>query len=148
MAQKSKKLTDKDFWTILRKNGGLFAHTARAIEQQFNMSYTRQAVRARALTRPDLLADIEEQNADNAEATVYDLMDTADERVRADLAKFYLQTKAKDRGYVKQIDTKNLDAPNASDIADEIISRLMNHGWKEEEAKQFALTEYAGSVVN
>lgn len=102
MASTKKILTDKEFWTILRKNGGLFAQTARAITDKYKIEYSRQAVRDRAIKRPEILADIEEENSDTAEDVLFDLLHSEDERVRADVAKFYLKTKGKHRGYIER----------------------------------------------
>ncbi len=42
------KLTDAEFDTIYRENFGLCALTAKAIEKQYGISYSRQAVRERS----------------------------------------------------------------------------------------------------
>ena len=102
MAITGKRLTDKEFWRILRANGGLFARTAKAIEKEFKRDYARQSVRERALKDPEQLADIEEQNTDTAEEVLFGLFRSNDERVRADVAKFYLKHKGKKRGYVEK----------------------------------------------
>ena len=60
------KVSEKEFWEILRENAGLYSRTARAIEKQFNVSYSRQAVKERAEKDLGRLSDIEDQNFDVA----------------------------------------------------------------------------------
>ncbi len=100
--KKKTYLSEKEFWRIVRANGGLFARTAKAIESEFKMTYTRHAVRDRANKKPELLADIEDENGDIAEGVLFDLLESEDERIKADIAKFYLKTKGKNRGYVEK----------------------------------------------
>src|SRR6056297_1272605 len=104
------KLSDKQFWDILRENGGLYARTARAIEKQFNIEYSRQAVRHRAEMKPELLEDILEQNTDIAEEGLFSLMRSSDARVRTSNIQFYLKTKGKKRGYIERQEFDNMDA--------------------------------------
>ena len=52
------KVSEKEFWEILRENAGLYSRTARAIEKQFNVSYSRQAVKERAEKDMERLNDI------------------------------------------------------------------------------------------
>jgi hypothetical protein len=101
---KNKLISNKEFWAMLRANGGLYARTARAIKEKFKLNdYARQTVRARALLRPDLLADIEEENIDIAEESLAQIMRSSkQESTRLDATKFYLKTKGKNRGYVER----------------------------------------------
>jgi len=92
-------ISDKEFLAILRENAGLFARTAKAIEKQFKMSYSRQAVRDRALKHPDELMDIKEQNIDVAEEGLHSLMRSKDERIRLRAVEIFLKTQGKERGY-------------------------------------------------
>lgn len=96
---KIRKLSDKEFWTILRKNAGLFARTARAIEKEFGMSYSRQAVRERAEKQPDLLADILEETVDIAEEGLHDLMRSSLPNIKLKAIELYLKSKGSHRGY-------------------------------------------------
>lgn len=100
-----KRLSDKEFWTILRENAGLYARTARAIEKEFGISITRQSVRERAERKPNLLRDIHEQNLDLAEEGQHSLMRSKNERIRQKAIEFYLKTKGKERGYVVQVNS-------------------------------------------
>lgn len=100
-----KRLSDKEFWTILRANAGLYARTARAIEKEFGVSITRQSVRERAEKKPDLLKDILEENLDIAEEGQQSLMRSKNESIRLKAITFYLRTKGKDRGYVTQVNS-------------------------------------------
>ena len=99
MAKKTRKLTDKEFWSILRKNAGLYARTARMIEKEFNITYTRQAVKSRAETNPERLADIIEENVDVAEEGLHDLMRSPLPNIRLKAIEMYLRTKGAHRGY-------------------------------------------------
>lgn len=98
----SHKLSSKEFWAILRANGGIFGRTAKAIREKYEISFTRQAVRSRAEKFPDKLSDIREETIDIAEGVLHELMDGDDARVKADVAKFYLKTIGKNRGYVER----------------------------------------------
>ena len=93
------KISDEQFLSVLMENGGLYAMTARAIETQFDIAYSRQAVRDRALKHPDTLEDIKEENLDTAEAGLYSLMRSTDDRIKFGAIAFYLKNKAKRRGY-------------------------------------------------
>lgn len=93
------KVSDNEFWEILRENAGIYARTARAIEKQFNIQYSRQAVKERAEKNIERLNDIREQNFDVAEEGLMSLMRSKAERIKLDSIKFYLERKGKDRGY-------------------------------------------------
>lgn len=99
------RLSDKEFWKILRENAGLFARTARAIEKEFGITYSRQAVQERARKKPDILQDIYEQNLDVAEEGLFTLMRSKNERVKQRTIEFYLKTKGKERGYIVQVNS-------------------------------------------
>ena len=110
-----KRLSDKEFWTILRENAGLYARTARAIQREYGMGYTRQAVRDRASKKPEMLADIFEENIDLAEEGLHSLMRSKNERVRQKAIEFYLKTRGKERGYVVQV---NSDITSGGEVLD------------------------------
>lgn len=96
------KISDEQFLSVLRENAGLYAKTARAIEEQFNITYSRQAVRKRAAQFVEELEDIEEQNLDIAEEGLYTLMKSGNEAIKLGSIKLYLSTKGKKRGYVER----------------------------------------------
>lgn len=96
---KSRKLSENEFWTILRKNAGLYARTARAIQNEFGISYSRQAVRDRAEKCPDLLNDILEETVDIAEEGLHDLMRSPLPNIRLKAIELYLKSKGSHRGY-------------------------------------------------
>ena len=98
----ARKISDEQFLSVLRENAGLYARTAKAIKKQFNINYSRQAVRARAKHFPDELADIEEENLDIAEEGLLTLMRTASENTRIRAIEIYLKTKGKKRGYIEK----------------------------------------------
>lgn len=101
---KTHKISKAQFLSVLRENAGLFARTARAIEQQFKVSYTRAAVAQRAKDYPDELLDIDEQNLDIAEEGLHSLMRSRDENVRLRAISLYLNQKGRRRGYGQTAD--------------------------------------------
>ncbi|NDW11966.1 hypothetical protein D0T50_03560 [Bacteroides sp. 214] len=105
-----KRLSDKEFWTVLRENAGLYARTARAITKIFGIPYTRQSVKARAEKKPELLDDILEENFDIAEEGLHSLMRSKNESVRFRAVEFFLKTKGKERGYVERTELTGKDS--------------------------------------
>lgn len=104
---KDKKISNKEFWALLRENAGLYARTARAIQKQFNISYTRQAVKIRAEGDREMLNDILDENIDVAEEGIHSLMRSKDERVKMQAVKFYLSTIGKKRGYIEKSEVEH-----------------------------------------
>jgi hypothetical protein len=96
------KLSDKEFWGILRENGGIAARTVRAIKAKYGIDITRQSVSQRAKKRLQVLADIEEANLDRAEETLFDVLITADDAVKLRAATYYLDRKGRKRGYIEK----------------------------------------------
>ncbi len=96
------RLSEKEFWAILRKNAGIYARTARAISDKYGIEYSRQAVRDRALKKPELYEDIIEESLDIAEESLRSLMLSKNERVRFNAVEFFLRTKGRERGYVEK----------------------------------------------
>ena len=103
------KISDEAFLSILRENSGLYAVTAKAIEDKFGINYSRQAVRQRALEHPEEVADIEDEAKDIAEQGLKTLMQDQDARIKLDAIKFYLGTKAKNRGYSQRSEITGAD---------------------------------------
>ena len=103
------KISDEAFLSILRENGGLYAVTAKAIDDQLGIKLSRQAVRQRAMDHPEELKDIEEEQSDIAEEGLQSLMKSADDKIKIDAIKFYLKTKGKKRGYVERTEVSPVD---------------------------------------
>ena len=103
----TKKLSDEQFFTILRENGGLFHYTAKAIEKEFKVSYSRQAVHDRASRHPEILQDIKEESLDKAERGLGTLMEGEDDRIKMQALQLYLKTIGKTRGYVEKTEVDN-----------------------------------------
>ncbi len=100
------KVTEKQLWDALRANGGLFARTARELSAKIGQPITRQAVRDRALKKPELLEDIKGESLDVAEEVLTSIIRGKDKRLALDATKFYLKTQGKSRGYVERIETE------------------------------------------
>ena len=103
------RLTDDEFYNILRENNGLYSRTAKAIESRYQIDYTRQAVYDRASKQPEVLQEIREGRVDKAEQVHDDLLDDPDPRIRKDAAQFILKTLAKKRGYVERVENAVTD---------------------------------------
>lgn len=106
---RTRKISDKEFFAILRENAGIYARTARAIEKQFNIKYTRQAVRQRAEQNPEELHDIREENIDVAEEGLHSLMRSKDEKTKLQAVKLYLTTIGRNRGYSERLELSGPD---------------------------------------
>lgn len=123
------KLSDAQFWSALRANGGIYARTARAIEKQYNIPFSRQAVRERAIKDKEQLLDIRQQNLDDAEDTLFTLMRTGPPNVRLKATTFYLERQGKELGYNKQTEVVNsgtikVESEMTDGELDERIKRL------------------------
>jgi phage antirepressor YoqD-like protein len=114
--EKARKLTNKQFWAILRANAGLYARTARAITEQYNIPYTRQSVKERAEKNPELLADIEEENIDIAEEALQSLMRSKNERIKLQAVQLVLKTKGKHRGYIERTEVTGKDGESLAPL--------------------------------
>lgn len=104
---RARKISDEQFLSVLRENGGLYAKTARAITEQFDVPYSRQAVRAKAENFPAELADILEENLDVAEEGLMSLMKSDNETVRLKAIELYLKTQGKKRGYTEKTEVEH-----------------------------------------
>lgn len=96
---RSRKLSHDEFWRVLRKERGIFARAARTIEKEFGITYTRQAVQARAMADQDQLRDILEEGLDIAEETLHDLMRSPLPNIRLKAVELFLKSKGASRGY-------------------------------------------------
>jgi hypothetical protein len=105
----NRKISDEQFFSVLRENAGLYARTAREIERQFKVKYTRQSVRQRAEAHPEIMRDIEEENLDIAEDGLKTMISEDNEvgYLRLDAIKFFLKTKGKKRGYAEGSEIKH-----------------------------------------
>ena len=112
----ARKLSDEQFLSILRENGGLFAKTSRAIKEQFDIDYSRQAVRDRALNFPDELADIDEECLDIAEDGLMTLIKQGSESAKIRAIELCLKTKGKKRGYIERQEIAITEIPTLPPI--------------------------------
>ena len=103
-------LTDDQFFAVLRENGGLYAVTAKAISETYDINFSRQAVRERALKRPDILTDIEDETLDTAEEGLLSLMSDLDKKIKIDAIKYYLSRRGKKRGYTERVENAVTDS--------------------------------------
>jgi hypothetical protein len=96
------KLTDEEFLTALRDNNGMYAPTARAIEEKYGISYSRQAVRDRAQGFPEELKLIREHIVEICETELLKcLMQNDDMKLKLKAAIFMLNSIGGNRGYGK-----------------------------------------------
>jgi hypothetical protein len=126
------RLSEKEFWAILRKNAGIYARTARAISDKYDIEYSRQAVRDRALKKPQLYEDIIQESLDVAEESLRSLMFSKNERIRFNAIEFFLRTKGRERGYVEKSvneitgkDGKDLYASMSDEDLEKELKRLV-----------------------
>ncbi len=122
MGKTVQKLTDKQFLAILRENGGLYARTARAIEEKYGTTFTRQAVRQRAEKHPEELKDIEEEIIDVAEEGLQTLIRKGEDRTKLRAIEIYLKTKGRTRGY---IESSHIDHTSKGE---QIVQNIINLG--------------------
>jgi len=98
MSKHNHKLSDSEFLEILRAHGGLFGETAKAIKNKYKISYSRQAARDRALSHPEILREIEEENVEKAHKSLIELISQKkDLNIRFKAARYYTQTKGKEQ---------------------------------------------------
>ncbi len=121
------RLSDNEFWAILRENAGLYSRTARAIAKKYDMPYSRQAVQSRAEKKPELLQDIQEENLDIAEEGLHSLMRSKNERVRLRAVELYLRTRGRCRGYVERVERDVSGDLRVSGFEDWSEERLKNY---------------------
>lgn len=96
---RSRKVSDAEFWAVLRKERGIYARAARTIEKEFGITYTRQAVANRAERDLDQLRDIVEETVDIAEEGLHDLMRSPLPNIRLKAIELYLKSRGANRGY-------------------------------------------------
>lgn len=96
------KLTDKEFWAILRESAGIYSRAVRMAKREYGVDINRVSVRERALKDPEQLKDIKEENIDIAEEGLHSLMRTKNEPVRLRAIDLFLKTQGKSRGYVER----------------------------------------------
>jgi hypothetical protein len=116
-----KQLADSEFWAILRESAGIYSRAARAIQKEHGISYTRQAVRQRALIKPEELEDIKQQNVDVAEEGLHSLMRSSLPSIRLRAVELFLKTIGKDRGYT---DRTEITGANGEALPTPIINVL------------------------
>lgn len=120
-----KRLSDPEFWAILRENSGLYARTASAIKLRHDIPYTRQSVKERAERHPARLQDILDETLDIAESELITLMQSKNLKIKQKAVEFYLRTKGRNRDYVERNEAsvliKNSDASMGKD---EILAEI------------------------
>jgi len=95
------KISDADFWLVLREAGGLFSRAVRMFESELGVEITRQAVSQRAKKSPELLADIDEETLDITEETIIGILRSSktDTNSKLKAAGMLLSARGKKRGY-------------------------------------------------
>jgi hypothetical protein len=96
------KLTDEEFLEALHNNNGMYAQTAKAIEEKYGISYSRQAVRNRAQNFPEELKLIREHIVEICETELLKcVMQNDDKKLKLKAATFILNNIGYNRGYGK-----------------------------------------------
>lgn len=106
------KVTDTQFVQLFRKAGGLYSETQRLIEGELGIQLTRQAIRQRAKRMGTLIDDVAEEMIDTVERGLHDLATDTDpdsKNVRLGAIKFYLNAKAKSRGFIQRHEVQGGD---------------------------------------
>src|SRR5579862_1928035 len=94
------KLSDEEFLIVLKENSWLYGPTARAIQQKYGISFSRQAVRERALKFPDSDKEMREEVIDLAEdALISTIKQNDNPALRLKAAIYVLNNTGKGRGY-------------------------------------------------
>ena len=94
------KVTDEQFLGALTQASGIFARTAEIIEELYEVKYSRQAVRDRALKHPKTLDKIRIDTVIIAEDTHRDLMlNSNSDAIKRGCSEYLLDRIGKDKGY-------------------------------------------------
>lgn len=96
------KVTDEQFWAAMEEAGGICSKAAKIIEKEFDVTFSRQAAHKRAKEDPERHMMIREKIVDIAEEGLLSLLQSEDEKVKAQMAKFALSTLGKHRGFVEK----------------------------------------------
>lgn len=105
--KRTHKVTDEELLEALQANAGIFARTARYIEEKYGIQYGRSAVCRRAKKFKEELEQIREANIDLAEATLLELMECFDDKTKLRAVQFYLKTQGKKRGYTEKSEVEH-----------------------------------------
>ena len=93
------KLSDEEFFAAVREAGGIYSRAVVLIKKKFGIDITRQSVRERCLSNPEIMQDIKEQNIDVALEGLHSLLKSDDEKVKLGAVKYYLNNQAKHLGF-------------------------------------------------
>jgi|GEM_PF-3291655 hypothetical protein len=107
------KITNEDFWELLRINNANFQATADAITKVAGGTYSRQAVHERAMRDPDQVDDIKESNLDLAERGMMELVVSDNESIKFKACETILKRKGGKRGWG---DKQELDITGGMDM--------------------------------
>jgi hypothetical protein len=111
----------------LRASGGVFAHAAKLLSQATGRSCTRQNVQHWICKHPKLaetVCEAAEEIKDLAETALIENIRNGD----ANAIKFYLETKAKDRGYVRQYKVSGTEGRPLAVPPAEVVLYLPDNG--------------------
>jgi hypothetical protein len=99
---KKGRLPNKDFWRILRENGGIYSRTARYIKEVYDIDYTRQAVRQRAEKDMEQLEDVLAEVFEKAEGGLLDMIETGTPNIKIKAIEILYKFKGAKYGYTQQ----------------------------------------------
>jgi hypothetical protein len=127
--------------TALRAAGGVYAHAAKLLAEATGRSCTRQNIQHWIHKHPELAETVRE-----ATEEIKDLAETAlIDNIRdhdTNAIKFYLETKAKDRGYVRQYKDTDVKDQTLTAPPPRVVLYLPDNGRDPEIVKAIRDAEY------
>jgi hypothetical protein len=125
----------------LRVSGGVYAHAAKLLSEATGRSCTRQNIQHWIRKHPKLTETVRE-----AVEEIKDLAETAlIENIRnrdTNAIKFYLETKAKDRGYVRQYKVTGAEGQPLTAPPAQVVVYIPDNGRDPEIVKAITHAEY------
>lgn len=101
------KVSDIQFWAVLRESYGVYAKAARLLKQAYDIDISRQAIHSRATRHPDKLEDCRAYILDDAEQVLVSLLRSKDDKVRLGAAKHITDKRGSSAGWVAKQQTEH-----------------------------------------
>jgi hypothetical protein len=129
----------------LRASGGIYAHTAQLLTEAAGRACTRQNIQHWVSKHPTLL--------DAVNQCVEEIKDLAESALIANIRKgdtaaikFYLETKGKDRGYVRRYNLTGAEGQPLTRPPAQVVLYLPDNGRDPQMAKATTLAEYQAKI--